>query len=85
MTSPIGNVLLLSTAHLPLPDPDFGACRSTETEYGWVFWPLDPDDLAPDALEPWLATINRYAYKNECMIVEFDPDNEVCEGFEDFS
>jgi hypothetical protein len=80
----LGMVLQLSNFHIPQPIPDFGSLRSAETEYGWVFWTLDPDSIATDSIEPWLAAINRYANEHKCVMVEFDMDNEKCDLFESF-
>lgn len=80
----ISMVLQLSNYHLPAPTPNFGDMRHVDTEYGWVFWPLDPEAIPQDSIEPWLVAINRYAYENQCVIVEFDTDNDKCDLFESF-
>lgn len=74
-----GKVLMLSTRHIPLDDLEglyFAPCRWSETEYGWVAWPLDPA-TSPELFSDWFRPINKWAYEQGYQIIEFDRDNNL--------
>lgn len=69
----IEKVLTLSTAHVPGENPNFGALRYCEHEYGWVVFLGSEDQPVP----VWLRDIVWYAQKNDCFAVHFDADGPI--------
>lgn len=59
--------LVLSTAHMPKPAPDFGGLRTAVHEFGWIVW---PGDGAPD----WICPTLEYAKIQSCSMVLYDRD-----------
>ena len=83
---PVGQVLMLSNAHMPqhatVDLAAFKPLRASETDYGWVAWVIE--DVPLLELESWFRPIVELALKLNCMLIEFDADNETIEGLETF-
>ena len=69
----VGRVLLLSTANYP-QEPDFGALRHVDTNYGTVVW------LMPRGQPDWMKPIFKKAQELGCSMIEFDRDNDTDES-----
>lgn len=74
----VEKVLTLSTAHMPSGDPAFGDIRSVPHHYGALIF-LTSD--GGQDVEPWLKDIYKFAVEQGCVMVMFDRDAEVVEGF----
>ena len=68
-------VLALSTGHMPNTAPRFGDCRVRKFEYGYVVWATDVQT------EEWLKPIMKSAIENDCTLILFDADCDICEQF----
>lgn len=49
---PFDKVLVLSTAHVPNNNPDWGENYAVPVDFGWVRWAGEPVDWTPDWLMP---------------------------------
>ena len=69
------SVLVLSATHMPNTDPDFGSLRAIPFEYGFVV------GCRVDHTTPWwIKSVMEHAY-NDCTLIMFDRDAEVCDQF----
>jgi len=76
---PIENMLVLSTAHMPKSQPDFGEFRVMEDEYSFVVF--FSEDLFIDSKVPeWLAPVMKYAIEKKCFCINFDMDADTVHG-----
>lgn len=79
----IRNALCLSTAHYPNPEPEFGNIRVCQTEFGSIVFPCadGEGEIAVNEFPEWIIPILKFAIENECVMIEFDRDNEVMNQF----
>lgn len=67
--------LVLSTAHMPESDPDFGSVRNIEHEYGFIAFVADKD--LEENSPRWIVEVMNFARANDCSMVNFDRDASV--------
>jgi hypothetical protein len=79
MINVIQNMLDLSTAHMPGPNPDWGGARAESHAFGWILFLSDRDDEAHLPCPEWLKPIVLYALDNDCILVNFDQDGDIYE------
>jgi hypothetical protein len=72
-------MLDLSTAHVPGPEPDWGAARAEEHTFGWVLFLTESVEEAHLPCPEWLKPIVAFALANECVLINFDQDGDVYE------
>lgn len=79
----IRKALCLSTAHYPNPEPEFGNIRVCQTEFGSIVFPNADmvEEIDVNEFPLWLVPILKFAIENECVLIEFDRDNEVMNDF----
>ena len=76
------NMIVLSTGHVPGPEPSFGDIRFCSHEYGWILFVANFEDIEFQELVPdWLKPIYRYAINNNCVIINFDRDGDLLDQF----
>ena len=67
-------ILDLSTVHMENTEaPDWGSCRATEHQYGWILF-LNPEE--PN-LPRWLQPNVAMAETLDCLLVNFDADADA--------
>ena len=76
----VRTLLDVSTAHVH-PDHVFGNHRVQEHEHGWIVYLCEDTSADPD----WLKPIVLEAKKVNAMIVNFDRDADMVEGWFDYS
>jgi hypothetical protein len=72
-------MLDLSTSHVPGPYPDWGAARVESHKFGWILFLTSSVEEAHLPCPEWLKSIVKYALDNDCVLVNFDQDGDVCE------
>lgn len=81
----IEGCLVLSTAHMPETEPEFGGLRSVEFRYGYVVWSTDAEQAAEEGGVPeWLVPINESADRLGATLILFDRDAEKCNDFREY-
>lgn len=76
----IEKVMVLSTAHMPNDEPEFGSIRHCNHQYGAFVFLGDYESIG--GLCPWLKPIVTLAMEKECSMVMFDRDAETVNGLE---
>jgi hypothetical protein len=77
-SSPVQNMLDLSTAHMPSEVPDFGeGHRIEEHDYGFIVFVAGAPPFSECA--EWLQPIMVYAHEAECVLINFDRDANAYE------
>lgn len=83
----IEKILVLSTAHMPESEPDFGSTRVLYGEHDCVI-PLprfdDDEDWTPWFAD-WQIPIVVYALNQECTYIAFDRDADIDDQFETYN
>ena len=64
------SLLVLSTAHMPSTEPDFGHLRVTSFEYGFFVCTTYPGIGVPD----WILPVMTWAWDEGCTFILFDRD-----------
>ena len=71
------SVLVLSTAHMPNTDPEFGGLRAIPFECGFIVWVAEPGYGVPW----WITSVMEHAWNEGCTLIMFDRDVEVYKRF----
>lgn len=84
-------VIVLSTAHMPCSQPEWGELMALDTGIGFMVRipcapPGDEDFMEwVKSMPEWFLPIAALAYRRNVQWVNFDRDGEVCELFREFS
>lgn len=83
--APLATMLDLSTAHMPAAEREAftGSVRHVEHEHGWivfVYGDLEPEETA-ELVPEWLLPIWQVALAADCILINFDADGDVHDGF----
>ncbi len=73
-------VLVLSKAHMPNSNPDFGNVRHQEHKHGFIVFVFAWRSRPFDEEAAWIRPILAEAWKNECSLVNFDADAPTYDG-----
>lgn len=66
--------MVISTAHMPGPDPHLGDGLGARFDYGYVVWVRTYDEESICEEPPWIAPILAEARANNCELICFDCD-----------